>query len=151
MTAVGNITEHTVTTVSPPSPLTRLAGQEEGEEGDTNILTSLHHMEAGEGEAREVDSLNILGDKLSDFLAESTVALGKTVMLCVSALLVGILPGRGLGNLWPLYQSRVFGPEISTHFLDPYSFLHFEVSRVWWWLGNRVGADNCSMLRVSTA
>ena len=126
MTAVGNISEHTVTTVSPPSPLTRLGHQEEGEEGDTNILHSLQHMEAGE--AREVDSLNILGDKLSDFLAESTVALGKTVMLCVSALLVGILPGKGLGNLWPPYQSRVFGPEISTHFLDPYSFLHFEVS-----------------------
>ena len=92
MTAVGNITEHPVTTVSPPSPLTRLGAEEERE--DTNILHSLQHMEAGE--AREVDSLNILGDKLSDFLAESTVALGKTVMLCVSALLVGILPGKGL-------------------------------------------------------
>ena len=106
-----------------PSPLTRLGQEEESE--DTNILQSLQHLEAGE--AREVDSLNILGDKLSDFLAESTVALGKTVMLCVSALLMGILPGRGLGNLWPPFQSRVFGPEISTYFLDPYSFLHFEV------------------------
>ena len=125
MTAVGNITEHTVTTVSPPSPLARLGQEEEeGGEGDINILHSLQHMEA-----REVDNLNILGDKLSDFLAESTVALGKTVMLCVSALLVGILPGRGLGNLWPPFQSRVFGPEISTHFLDPYSFLHFEVRK----------------------
>ena len=150
MTAVGrNITDPATL----PSPLTRLGGRGEGEGEDTNsLLQTLQHLEAGEArEAREVDSLNILGDKLTDFLAESTVALGKTVMLCVSALLVGILPGRGLGNLWPLYQSRVFGPEISTHFLDPYSFLHFEVSRVWWWLGNRVGADNCSMLRVSTA
>ena len=125
MTAVGNITRHTVTTVSPPSPLARLgweAGEEEEEEGHTNILNSLQNMEA-----RELDSLNILGDKLSDFLAESTVALGKTVMLCVSALLMGILPGRGVGNLWPPYQSRVFGPEISTYLFDPYSFLHFEV------------------------
>ena len=147
MTAVaGNLTV-TSPPFPPPSPLTRLEEREEREEReDSSILQSLQHMEA-----RELDSLNILGDKLTDFLAESTVALGKTVMLCVSALLVGILPGRGLGNLWPLYQSRVFGPEISTHFLDPYSFLHFEVSRVWWWLGNRVGADNCSMLRVSTA
>ena len=121
MTAVGrNITDPT----TPPSPLTRLGGREEGE--DTNSLfQTLQHLEAGE--AREVDSLNILGDKLSDFLVESTVALGKTVMLCVSALLMGILPGRGLGNLWPPFQSRVFGPEISTYFLDPYSFLHFEV------------------------
>ena len=123
MRAVGNITEHTVTTLAPPSPLTRLGQQEDSEDAD--ILHSLQHLEAGE--ARELDSLNILGDKLSDFLAESTVALGKTVMLCVSALLMGILPGKGLGNLWPPFQSRVFGPEISTHFLDPYSFLHFEV------------------------
>ena len=127
MTAVGNLT-----VTDPPSPLTRLDLQEEREEReDTSILQTLQHMEAGE--AREVDSLNILGDKLTDFLAESTVALGKTVMLCVSALLMGILPGKGLGNLWPLYQSRVFGPEISTHFLDPYSFLHFEVSWCRWW------------------
>ena len=125
MTAVvGNLT--VTSPPPPPSPLTRLEEKEERE--DSSILESLEHMEA-----REVDSLNILGDKLTDFLAESTVALGKTVMLCVSALLVGILPGKGLGNLWPLYQSRVFGPEISTHFLDPYSFLHFEVSWCMWW------------------
>ena len=126
MTAVaGNLTV-TSPPPPPPSPLTRLEGREERE--DSSILQSLQHMEA-----REMDSLNILGDKLTDFLAESTVALGKTVMLCVSALLMGILPGKGLGNLWPLYQSRVFGPEISTHFLDPYSFLHFEVSWCRWW------------------
>ena len=71
----------------------------------------------------------MVGDKLADFLAESTLALGKTIMLCVSALLMGILPGKGLGPLWPPFQARVYGPEISTHFLDPYSFLHFEVRR----------------------
>ena len=35
-----------------------------------------------------------MGNKLTDFLAESALALGKTVMLCVSALLMGILPGK---------------------------------------------------------
>ena len=47
-------------------------------------------------ETRELDSLTVLGHKLNDFLAESALALGKTVMLCVSALLMGILPGASL-------------------------------------------------------
>jgi len=67
-----------------------------------------------------------LEDKFSDFVQESALALYKTVLLCVSALSLGLLPGKGLGNTWPPFQAQVFGPEISTYFTDPYTFLHFE-------------------------
>ena len=75
-------------------------------------------------EVRQVDTVT---GKLVDFMYESMVALAKTVMFCATALVLGILPGKGVGNLWPPFRSQVFGPEISTYFLDPYSFLHFEV------------------------
>ena len=76
----------------------------------------------------EVRQVDLLAGKLVDFLYESTVALAKTVMFCTSLLMFGLLPGKGVGNLWPPFKWQVFGPEISTYFLDPYSFLHFEVS-----------------------
>ena len=46
-------------------------------------------------------------DKLSDFIQESALALYKTVLLCVSALSLGLLPGKGLGNTWPPFQAQV--------------------------------------------
>ena len=74
-----------------------------------------------------IADLDLSWAKVADFAVESTLALGKTVMLCLSALLLGILPGKGFGNTWPPFRSQVFGPEISTYFTDPYTFLHFEV------------------------
>ena len=74
-----------------------------------------------------ISDVGLAAGKLTDFMAESALALGKTILLCTSALVLGILPGKGVGNTWPPYRSQVFGPEISTYFLDPYSFLHFEV------------------------
>ena len=94
------------------------------------------------------------------------------VIVCFSALLLGVLPGRSRGHYWPPFNPQVdgdnrksksqkvdigspclfyifvdiladlwdlkyneftstsfqvFGPEISTYFTDPYTFLHFEV------------------------
>ena len=74
-----------------------------------------------------ISDLEISWAKLRDFTRESSLALGKTIVLCFSALMMGILPGKGVGNTWPPYRSQVFGPEISTYFTDPYTFLHFEV------------------------
>ena len=48
-----------------------------------------------------------LEDKFSDFVQESALALYKTVLLCVSALSLGLLPGKGLGNTWPPFQAQV--------------------------------------------
>ena len=80
------------------------------------------------GDWLEVRQADFVTGKLVDFMYESMVALAKTVMFCATALVFGILPGKGVGNLWPPFQAQVFGPNISTYFLDPYSFLHFEVS-----------------------
>ena len=44
---------------------------------------------------------------MSDFVQESALALYKTVLLCVSALSLGLLPGKGLGNTWPPFQAQV--------------------------------------------
>ena len=74
-----------------------------------------------------IADLSVSWDKFRDFAKESSLALGKTIVLCFSALMLGILPGKGVGNTWPPYRSQVFGPEISTYFTDPYTFLHFEV------------------------
>ena len=49
----------------------------------------------------------LLEDKFSDFVQESALALYKTVLLCVSALSLGLLPGKGLGNTWPPFQAQV--------------------------------------------
>ena len=49
----------------------------------------------------------LLEDKFSDFVQESALALYKTVLLCVSALSLGLLPGKGIGNTWPPFQAQV--------------------------------------------
>ena len=81
------------------------------------------------GDWLEVRQVDFVTGKLVDFTYESMIALTKTIMFCATALVLGILPGKGVGNLWPPFQAQVFGPNISTYFLDPYSFLHFEVCR----------------------
>jgi len=87
-----------------------------------------------------ISDLDISWSKVRDFVTESSLALGKTVLLCVSALMMGILPGKGLGNTWPPFRAQVFGPEISTYFTDPYTFLHFEDGIIayllWGWWGS---------------
>ena len=45
--------------------------------------------------------------KVADFVQQSALATLQTLLLCVSALAVGALPGRGLGTTWPPYQSQV--------------------------------------------
>jgi len=87
-----------------------------------------------------IADLSVSWDKFRDFAKESSLALGKTIVLCFSALMLGILPGKGVGNTWPPYRSQVFGPEISTYFTDPYTFLHFEDGIIayllWGWWGS---------------
>lgn len=87
-----------------------------------------------------ISDLELSWAKVRDFGRESALALGKTVVLCFSALMMGILPGKGVGNTWPPYRSQVFGPEISTYFTDPYTFLHFEDGIIayllWGWWGS---------------
>jgi len=92
-----------------------------------------------------IADMDVYWAKATEFARESTLALVKTVALCVSALMVGILPGKGVGNTWPPYRSQVFGPEISTYFTDPYTFLHFEDGIIAYLLWGWWGTDNSSL------
>ena len=55
--------------------------------------------------------------KVADFVQQSALATLQTLLLCVSALAVGALPGRGLGTTWPPYQSQV---SAGRHSRSPY-------------------------------
>ena len=57
--------------------------------------------------------------KVADFVQQSALATLQTLLLCVSALAVGALPGRGLGTTWPPYQSQVSGPALKVTVFRP--------------------------------
>ena len=101
---------------------------EEAEVGEVHQLpeeaTLLERLSATPPTAAD---LTAAGAKLRDFTTEAALASAKVVAICFSALVLGVLPGRSKGHFWPPFNKQVFGPEISTYFTDPYTFLHFEV------------------------
>lgn len=113
----------------PPHPglaRTRRLVVEEAAGGLLNILNQVEELgleeemqvqdtpayRAGEAAAQLLSApeARVALQKVADFVQQSALATLQTLLLCVSALAVGALPGRGLGTTWPPYQSQVSGP-----------------------------------------
>jgi len=86
-----------------------------------------------------INHITVPWSKFSDFTWEVFLAVLKTTALCGAALGFGLMPGPSAGIYWPPFNPQVYGPEISLHFTDPYTILHFEDGIIayllWGWWG----------------
>ena len=97
---------------------------EEAAGGILNVLSQVEELGLEEEQARDTAAYRageaaaqlvsvvapearVALQKVADFVQQSALATLQTLLLCVSALAVGALPGRGLGTTWPPYQSQV--------------------------------------------